>query len=173
MAQIERAFEARIGVLGGRRRVVVAVDSSTESISALRLAVAEARRIGATVDIVCASAAPDAYDDSAYTMRRYRDTYGPGQVMPPPPARPVERVSGECAEFYLRRAFPNGAPDVPVRIMMQVGARGDLMVDATYDAGPLRVVLKRVDAAQGGRHPADEEEHHGESNGRTTNPRGG
>jgi hypothetical protein len=172
MAQVH-TFEARVVGPEGRRRVVVSVDSSIESISTLRSAVAEARRIGATVDIVCASAAVDAHDDLAYVMRRYRDTYGPGQVMPPPVTRPAGRGPGESAEFCLRRAFPNGAPDVPVRIMMQVGARGDLVIDATYDASPQRIVIGQGVAARFGRRPADEEEHHGKSTRRTTTPRGG
>ena len=124
MAQIHQVVtDTARGSTTIEQRVVVVVDGSARSIEALRGAVERAQRIGAVVDLVCALDIR-VEDDTARRMHRYRDTYGPGQVMPQPdPPNPPEPTARENAERCVRRAFPNGRPKVPLRIWIsQPGA---------------------------------------------------
>lgn len=97
-------------------RVVVVVDGSASSITALRLAVERAQQIGAEVDLLCAPEV-QAAAETLRRMRRYRDTYGQGQVMPRSAAGSrLESTAREYIEHCVERAFPNGWPGVPVRV---------------------------------------------------------
>ena len=121
MTQIQQVFaETTVGSTRTEhrveQRVVVVVDGSANSITALRLAVERAQQIGAEVDLLCAPEV-HAAAETLRRMRGYRDTYGPGQVMPRSAAGSrLESTTREYIEHCVDRAFPNGQPCVPVRI---------------------------------------------------------
>lgn len=115
--EVEQVFtDSTVGATTIEQRVVVVVDGSADSITALRLAVERAQQIGAEVDLLCAPEI-QAAAETLRRMRRYRDTYGPGQVMPRSAAdNRHESTAREYIEHCVERAFPNGRPRVPVRI---------------------------------------------------------
>jgi nucleotide-binding universal stress UspA family protein len=131
-----------------RRRVVVGVNGSASSISALRLAVEEALASDATVDVVCAfvPSAPWPGSDAAAPVipNRYRDTYGPGLVLPAPSTRTTSFVSAAesaafaTAERCVRAAFVR-RPDVRLRIVTQAGRPRDVLVELARGADLLVV----------------------------------
>ena len=124
MTQIQQvSTDTAVGSETIDQRVVVVIDGSANSVATVRRAVEQARRIGAVVDLVCALDAR-AEDDMLRRMRRYRDTYGPGQVMPRS-QNLVESTARERIEQCLRRAFPDARPGVPVRIRVSQGGGED------------------------------------------------
>jgi hypothetical protein len=127
MAQAQRVTWCRGSNERGRRFTVV-IDETPQSITALRVAIERARRTDVPVDLVyVAGDALDAGDGGASAMRRLRDTYGPGQVMPQRGEEP-RTIAERRAQRCVRRAFPKGVPEVPLRIIVRLRERDEIVV---------------------------------------------
>src|SRR5664279_4577879 len=106
-----------------RRKVVVGVDGSSNSVAALRVAVDEAMNDGAVVEVVCAfRPIPDAADDR--------------------PVAVVARAEAEAratAQRCIALAFPDGAPPVDLRLVLRVGTAHDVLLEVARTADLLVV----------------------------------